>query len=74
MKQAPEIIAFHLGQDIQDIKDGLYQYHTPSVYTHGDDYYCCPRKGQKPPVREFSETEWVLSGEEYGRKIYRMEA
>lgn len=69
-KQAAEIIGFHLGWDINDVKDGVYQpsaYVSPRVYTCGNDYYCCPTAAQKPS-KDF---EWQEVGEHYGRKVYR---
>ena len=67
-KQAAEIIAFHLWADIETVKDGRYQRHaSPAVYVVVDNYYCAPTANQKPP-KGF---DWALSGEEYGRSIYK---
>lgn len=51
-KSAPEIIATMFCTDIADVRDGIYQptvYSNPSVYTYGDNFYCCPLAGRKPP-------------------------
>lgn len=51
---APEIIGMFLCCDINDVD--RYQptlFPTVGVYTaDGDDYYCCPRAGQRPPVKD----------------------
>lgn len=68
-KQAAEIIGFHLGWDINDVKDGVYQpstYHSPRVYVCGEDYYCSPTAAQKLS-KDF---KWQEVGEHYGRKVY----
>lgn len=69
-KQAPEIIAFHLGWDVADVSEGRYQRYTnPSVYVCGEAYYCAPTAKQKLPADVCD--EWVEDGTQYGRKIYK---
>jgi len=68
-KQAAEIIGFHLGWDINDVKDGVYQptsYASPRVYVCGNDYYCSPTSSQSLP-KDF---KWTKVGEHYGRDVY----
>ena len=68
-RTAPELIGFHLGWDIADVSDGRYQpsrYQRPAVYVCGDDYYCAPSTGQRPPA----DWQWDEVGEYYGRKVY----
>lgn len=68
-KTAPEIIGFHLGWDIQDVKDGRYQRHdSPGVYVCANDYYCSPTASQKPPS---GFNEWNKVGTYYGRDVYK---
>ena len=67
-KTAPEIIAFHLFCDWNEIKDGIYQRHrNPSVYVYNDDYYCCPTAKQKLP----SGFSWKAQSAYDGRTVYR---
>lgn len=50
---APEAIGAYWGDDISEVKDGIYQpalLFKPSVYTDGTDYYCAPTARQKPPM------------------------
>jgi len=68
-RTAAEIIAVHFCSDITDIRDGLYQRYRPSVYVVGNDYYCAPAVGQKPP-REAPGEPWRALAEYYGRTIY----
>lgn len=69
-KTAAEIIAFHLGWNWDDVRDGLYQRHrSPGVYVCSEAYYCCPTAKQKLP----GGFKWTLVGAEYGRNIYRSE-
>lgn len=69
-KTAAEIIAFHLGCNWDDVRDGLYQRHrSPGVYVCSEAYYCCPTAKQKLP----GGFKWTLVGAEYGRNIYRSE-
>lgn len=69
-RTAAEIIAFHFCSDISDVQEGRYQptrYASPAVYTLGDDYYCSPREGQKPP-KGFA---WEKIGRHYDRDVMR---
>lgn len=71
-KRANEIIGFHLGWDINDVTDGVYQptrYSSPRVYVCGDSYYCCPNGSKKPPAG----FNWKLDGTHYGRDVYMAE-
>lgn len=68
-RSAAEIIAFHFSSDIADVRDGLYQNYRPSVYVVGNDYYCSPAAGQKPP-REAPGAPWERVAEYYGRTIF----
>lgn len=70
-KHGSEIIAFHLGWNMPDVTDGVYQasrYASPRVYVCADDYYCAPTERQKLPKDDF---DWKEVGEHYGRKVYR---
>lgn len=52
---SPEIIATHLCCDYNDVKSAIYQpslFNIVSVYTLGDDYYCCPTFGKLPPRKD----------------------
>jgi hypothetical protein len=72
-KQAAEIIAFHLGQDLAEMKDYRYQptvWKNPAVYTFGDDYWAAPASGKMPKAYCHINT-WKCVGEEYGRKIFK---
>jgi len=69
-KRANEIIGFHLGWDIADVSEGVYQptrYSAPRVYVCGDDYFCCPSGNQKPPAG----FDWEKVGTYYERDVYR---
>lgn len=67
-KTAAEIIAFHLGWNWDDVREGLYQRHrSPGVYVCSNDYYCCPTARQKLP-KGFN---WIKVATEYGRDVYR---
>jgi hypothetical protein len=68
-RTAAEIIAFHFGWDITDVRDCRYQptrYTAPAIFTIGDDYYCAPTKGQKLPKG----WAWTGFSHHYGRDIY----
>lgn len=68
-KHANEIIAYRLGQDINDITEGRYQpsrFQNPSIYVFSEDYYCAPTAKQKLP-KGFN---WKPDGEWYGRAVY----
>lgn len=70
-KSAAEIIAFHFGSDIADIRDAIYQptRYRPSiytVYTKAGDYWTAPPAGQKPH-KAFS---WEKVATYYGRDVY----
>ena len=68
-RTAAEIIAFRLGWDISDVRDGRYQVGRTgpvAVYVCSDDYYCAPRPGQKLP----NGWEWKSEGEWLGRTVY----
>lgn len=67
-KQAAECIAFHLGWDIADVKDGRYQRTSnPTVYVCAEHYYIAPAGSQKMPT-EFG--KWTCVGVSYGRRVY----
>lgn len=69
-KSAAEIIGFHLGWDIAEVRDGLYQRTTaPAVYVCGSDYFTCPTAKQKLP-KDIG--EWATVGTYYGRTVYRV--
>lgn len=57
-KSAAELIGNYVGWDMQEVNSNKYQpgQYSCSVFTIGNDYYCCPPHGQKPP-KEF---EWKL--------------
>lgn len=71
-RSGAEIIAFHLGWDISEIRDNRYQpthYVSMAVYSVGDDLWmCCPPAGQKP--RYGDQWPWKPLAEYYGRTIY----
>lgn len=78
-RSGAEIIAFHFGSDISDVRDSIYQptrYRNPNVYTSGDDYFCCPTERQKlPKDPDFEDTfDWQPVGTYYGRTVYRSKA
>ena len=68
-RSGAEIIAFHFGSDINDVRDCAYQSYRPTVYTVGNDYYCCPPAGRRPP-REAPGQPWRELAAYYGRTIY----
>jgi hypothetical protein len=71
-RSAAEIIAFHFGWDIAEIRDSRYQptrYASPAVfvvYTDAGDYCCCPTEGQKLP----KDWEWSPVASYYGRTVF----
>lgn len=75
---APEIIGTFLCCDISEVDS--YQptlFPTVKVYqVGGDDFYCCPRQGQKPPVKDRDgfdrEFKWGMAWthEPSGRSVY----
>jgi hypothetical protein len=68
-RSAAEIVAFHFGYDIAEMRDQRYQptrYSSPAIFTVGDDYYCAPTKGQKLPAG----WNWKAKATYYGRDIY----
>lgn len=72
-RTAPEIIATHLGWNITDVSDGIYQHYTPTVYVCGNDYYCCPPKsnGRLPNIKGHGETTpWKKVGTYFERDVY----
>jgi hypothetical protein len=77
-RSAAEILAFHFNMDIEDMR--YYRYHptqlaTPAVFsldfTHEGveyAYAATPSNGKMKPG--YASLDWVLVGEEYGRKIF----
>jgi hypothetical protein len=62
-----ELVAFHLGCDISDIRDAHYQKtQKPKLFTVGNYYFCAPAKDVKVP-KGFNAV-----GEYYGRFVYRI--
>lgn len=58
-KQAPEIIAFHLGTDVESVKEGRYQRTVnPAVYVYGEDFYCAPHSESETSERHAMGIEW----------------
>ena len=71
-KTAAEIIAFHFGNDIADVRDSRYQptrLTDPAVYVIGNDYFAAP--SNNAPPRHDVGLPWEAIGEHYGRKVYR---
>ena len=72
-RTAPEIIAFVLGWDWEEVKANVYQptvYRSPRIYVVGNDYVCCPTANQRPPKDQFGYWKWRKLGEAYGRTVY----
>lgn len=70
-RSAAEIIAFHLSEDIEYIRDCRYQpsvYRSMAIYTVDDMYFCCPPLAKKPA--HASEYPWRLIAEYDNRMIY----
>lgn len=68
-RTAAEIIAFRLGWDIADVRDGRYHYGRTgpvAVYVCCNEYYCAPRDDQKLPAG----WDWKPEGDWLGRKVY----
>lgn len=72
-RSGAEIIATHFCNDIADVRDGVYQNYRPAVYVVGNDYYCSPPVGQKPPSNAPGKP-WKQIGEHYGRAVFESEA
>lgn len=71
-RTAAEIIAFHLGWDIADVRDDRYQstrYASPAIYNMGQDYFSAPSNNTAPKADVGQ--PWEQVGEYYGRKVYR---
>lgn len=69
---AAELIAFHLGWDIADVRDERYQptrYASPAIYNMGGDYFAAPSNNAAP--KAVVGQPWEILGEYYGRRIYR---
>lgn len=68
-KHAPEIIAFHLGCDMAEMRDHTYQpgSYRCSLYTFGPHYYAAPTAKSQLP----KDWTWHKVATEYGRDIYR---
>lgn len=74
-KSEAEVIGFHLGWDINDVRECSYQdtrFRKPKVYTIGNDYVCAPLIGTKPAVDKQFPDRWVWEkvGTYYGREVY----
>jgi hypothetical protein len=74
---AIEAIAVHLCSDESEIKDYNYQpslFPGVKVYSIGEDYFCSPRKGQKPPTLDRDGQErgfqWEKVFEWQGREVF----
>lgn len=77
-RSAPEILAFHFGMDIADMRDYRYQptrYSVPAIYTldykhNGKEYsyLAAPSSGKMP--KNYASLEWEQIGQEYGRPIF----
>ena len=67
-KRADEIIAFHLGWDVADMRECRYQpsKYKVAVYACGDSYYCAPSEHNAMP----DGFAWRIDGEHYGRTVY----
>lgn len=82
-RTAAEIIGFHLGMDINDVKEYRYQptvYRNPAIYgidfKHAGKewaYVCSPARGSIPKGDLYGHFEWEKIGEEFGRAIYGSE-
>lgn len=70
-RSAAEIIGFHLGWDIAEVREGRYQrYINPAVYVCGGDYFASPPAGSKAPTHDVG-GPWVHVGSYYGRDVFR---
>ena len=70
-RSAAEIIAFHLGWDINEVKEYRYQSTMRpgmAIYAFDEDYMCCPAANKKPMYTE--EFPWKPLAEWHGRTIY----
>ena len=60
MKNHVQALAMHFGCDVADIKE--IRYHetqtTGGIYTNGDYYYCCIKKGKKLPKSKDEDRIW----------------
>jgi hypothetical protein len=74
MKTAPEIIALHLGWDLEEVRAQEYQSgrYSCAVYTCNNDYYCCPPQGAKPP--KVDGWKWLCVGTYHNRRVYHSPA
>jgi hypothetical protein len=78
---AAEVIGTWLGWDINEVVDQIYQptlFFSPSVYSIGDDFVCCPTSRQKPPIYDRDGCErgfnWEPVFEWHGRTVYLSKA
>lgn len=71
-RTAAEIIAFHLGWDIADVRGDRYQstrYANPAIYNMGQHYWAAPSDNRAPKAEVGQ--PWEEVGEHYGRKVFR---
>ena len=83
MKTAKQVIAEHLGMDIDDVNGYKYQTggFTTTVFAIGDFYYCAAKnfsKAAKPKKAETPDFDWVEIPDSwvnrYGWRVYRANA
>jgi hypothetical protein len=70
-RQAPEIIAHHLGWNVSEVSEARYQPHkypAPGIYICGDEYFCAPTDRQA--LHKIDGLNWAKVGTEYDRVIY----
>lgn len=69
-----EIVGFHLGWDIGDVRDMVYQptrYSQPNIYSVGPtDYMCACKDGQRVRGAAGRDYEWTPVAAYYGWTVY----
>jgi hypothetical protein len=70
-RSAAEIVAFHLGWEIGEMRETRYQptaYPGMAIYAVDDTYFCCPVVGKKPKYGD--QYPWKPLADYYGRTVY----
>jgi hypothetical protein len=73
-KSQAEIIGFHLGWDISDVRDSVYQptrYSSPKIYSCGPtDYMAATPSGKRPSGATARDFEWTPVASYYDWTVY----
>lgn len=74
-RSAAELVAFHFGSDITDIRDAVYQptrYSGPSVFTVADGYWCAVPDAKSVPKASaaFRDWSWTPVAAYYGWTVF----